>query len=60
VVKKNYYSKAVENLQFSVCTNQQIIYTCSKFLKEVYLTISMTIENKKIDMHLTFLQVILI
>lgn len=44
--KENYYSKAVENLQFSVCTNQQIIYTCSKFLKEVYLTISMTIENK--------------
>ncbi len=44
--KENYYSKAVENLQFSVCSNQQIIYTCSKFLKEVYLIISMTIENK--------------
>ena len=44
--KENYYSKAVENLQFSLHSNQNIIYTCSKFLKEIYLVSSITIENK--------------
>ena len=44
--KENYYSKAVENLQFSLHSNQNIIYTCSKFLKEIYLVGSITIENK--------------
>ncbi len=44
--KDNYYSKAIDNLQFSLHSNPKIIYTCSKFLKEVYLFSSITIENK--------------
>jgi len=44
--KENYYLKAIDNLQFSLHSNPNIIYTCSKFLKEIYLFNPITIENK--------------
>ncbi|MDV3887611.1 hypothetical protein CMT90_11780 [Elizabethkingia anophelis] len=46
--KSNYYSQAIENLRFSINPNTNNIYTCSKFLKEIYLMNALTIENKNI------------
>ena len=46
VGKENYYPMALYNLQFSLHNNPKIIFACTKFLKEVYLTNSITTEDK--------------
>ncbi|POR24031.1 hypothetical protein BWK58_09075 [Flavobacterium columnare] len=43
---KNYYSICLENLQFTIHNNPQIIIMLSKFLKELYVMQVLTIEQK--------------
>jgi len=44
--KENFYIRALENMQYSISGNENIINVCSKFLKEIYLVSSLTKENK--------------
>lgn len=44
--KENYYLSALENLQFSVNNNPNIIIVCVQFLKYLYLKNSMSITDK--------------
>jgi hypothetical protein len=44
--KENYYLSAVENLQFSINNNPNIILTCLQFLKYLYLSTSLTLIDK--------------
>ncbi|WP_146779203.1 PIN domain-containing protein [Flavobacterium psychrolimnae] len=44
--KENYYELCLENLQFSINGNSDITIMLSKFLKELYLLQTLTIESK--------------
>ncbi|MDC7994030.1 hypothetical protein [Altibacter sp. HG106] len=44
--KDNQYSMALYNLQYSLHNNNLLIPVCAKFLKDIYLTTSITTENK--------------
>ncbi|WP_309609181.1 hypothetical protein [Flavobacterium sp.] len=46
VGKENCYNLCLENLQFSINNNPNIIPIVSRFLKEIYLILSLTIEQK--------------
>lgn len=43
---QNYYNLCLENITYNVHLNSQIIVTLSKFLKELYLMQSLTIQQK--------------
>ncbi|WP_432672684.1 hypothetical protein [Flavobacterium sp. SM2513] len=46
VGRENYYNLSLENLKYSIHNNPNVIVMASKFLKELYLMPSLTIELK--------------